>query len=245
MKLLLIEDNKPLADSLKKQLGKTYIIDACHTGEEGLQQALSGSYDIVVLDLGLPDKNGHDVCRAIRANSISVPILILTGVDDIDSRVALLDDGADDYLTKPFNVAELRARLGALLRRPVNSYTPNVLTVQDLVVDPTRRFVERAGVAISLRRKEFDILEYLVRNQGRPVTRAMILDHAWDGSKDAWNNTVDVHIKHLRDKIDRPFSTPLIHTAYGIGYMVEAATIKQEKGGAYHERRRKEYSDRR
>jgi two-component system copper resistance phosphate regulon response regulator CusR len=235
MKLLLIEDNKPLADSLKKQLGKTFIIDAFRTGEEGLQHALNGSYDIVVLDLGLPDKNGHDVCRSIRANGVSTPILILTGVDDIESRVALLDDGADDYLTKPFNVAELRARLGALLRRPTNTYTPNVLTVRDLTLDPGRRSVHRGGVPITLRRKEFDILEYLVRNQGRPVTRAMILDHAWDGSKDAWNNTVDVHIKHLRDKVDRPFGSTLIQTAYGIGYMVDAAAVTKGKGGGYYE----------
>lgn len=229
MKLLLIEDNKPLAESLKKQLGKTFIIDVAHSGEDGLHHALNGSYDVIVLDLGLPDRNGHDICRAIRGNAISTPILILTGVDDVESRVALLDDGADDYLTKPFNVAELRARLGALLRRPTDTYTANVLKVHDLTLDPVRRSVERGGMPISLRRKEFDILEYLVRNQGRPVTRAMILDHAWDGSKDAWNNTVDVHIKHLRDKVDRPFATPLIQTAYGIGYMVDAAAIT--KGG--------------
>jgi DNA-binding response OmpR family regulator len=234
MKLLLIEDNKLLAESLKKQLGRTYVIDAFRSGEEGLQQALSGSYDVIVLDLGLPDRNGHDVCRTIRANHISTPILILTGIDDVESRVALLDDGADDYLVKPFNVTELRARLSALLRRPTDTYTSNVLQVRDLILDPNRRSVERGGVPIALRRKEFDILEYLVRNQGRPVTRAMILDHAWDGSKDAWNNTVDVHIKHLRDKIDRPFGTTLIQTAYGIGYMVDANVIK-EKGGAYYE----------
>lgn len=235
MKLLLIEDNKLLAESLKKQLGKTYVIDAFRSGEEGLEQALNGSYDVIVLDLGLPDKSGHDVCRSVRANGVSTPILILTGIGDVENRVALLDDGADDYLTKPFNVAELRARLSALLRRPTETYTASVLTVRDLVLDPNRRSVERGGVPIVLRRKEFDILEYLVRNQGRPVTRAMILDHAWDGSKDAWNNTVDVHIKHLRDKIDRPFGTPLIQTAYGIGYMVDAAALTKEKGGAYHE----------
>jgi DNA-binding response OmpR family regulator len=235
MKLLLIEDNKPLSDSLKKQLGKTFVIDAFRSGEEGMQQALNGSYDVIVLDLGLPDKSGRDVCQGIRSNGVTTPILILTGVDDVASRVALLDDGADDYLTKPFNVAELRARLNALLRRPTNTYTSTLLTVRDLVLDPNRRSVERDGTPIHLRRKEFDILEYLVRNQGRPVTRAMILDHAWDGSKDAWNNTVDVHIKHLRDKIDRPFGTTLIQTAYGIGYMVDAAAVTKEKGGVYHE----------
>src|SRR4029079_1559655 len=124
-------------------------------------------------------------------------------------------------LTKPFSVAELRARLGALLRRPAAAISSEIFTVQDLIVDPHRRRVERANVPIHLRRKEFDILEYLIRNRGRPVTRSMILDHAWDGTKDTWNNTVDVHIKHLRDKIDRPFGTPLIKTAYGIGYMID------------------------
>src|SRR5262249_38783942 len=152
---------------------------------------------------------------------VHTPILVLTGIDDLNSRVALLNAGADDYVTKPFSIAELKARLGAILRRAPNSYNSSVLSVQDLTIDSERRPVERRGVVIALRRKEFDILEYLVRNSGRPVTRAMILDHVWDGTKDAWNNTVDVHIKHLRDKVDRPFDAPLIKTAYGIGYMID------------------------
>jgi DNA-binding response OmpR family regulator len=221
MKILLIEDNKSLAESLKKHLGKSFVIDAVGTGEEGLQQALVGGQDVIILDLSLPDKNGFDVCKALRAAHVNTPILILTGAADLATRVTLLNAGADDFLTKPFSVAELKARLGALLRRPPAIFTTDVMVVQDLTVDSTRRRVERAGTPIALRRKEFDILEYLVRNRGRPVTRAMILDHAWDGSKDTWNNTVDVHIKHLRDKIDRPFKTPLIKTAYGIGYLIE------------------------
>ena len=221
MKLLLIEDNRTLAEGLKKQLGKSFVVDSVRTGEEGLQRALAGGQDIIVLDLSLPDKNGYDICRAIRLAQVSTPILILTGASDVTSRVTLLNAGADDYLTKPFSVAELRARLGALLRRPPTTYSTEVFRVQDLTVDPYRRRVERSGTPIALRRKEFDILEYLVRNRGRPVTRSMILDHAWDGTKDAWNNTVDVHIKHLRDKVDRPFETPLIKTAYGIGYMID------------------------
>jgi two-component system OmpR family response regulator len=221
MKLLLIEDNRSLADGLKKQLGKSFIIDAVRTGEEGLQRALVGGQDVIILDLALPDKNGYDVCRSIRLAQVDTPILILTGAADVTSRVTLLNGGADDYVTKPFSVAELRARLGALLRRPPIALENDVFTIQDLTIDPHRRRVERAGVHIPLRRKEFDILEYLVRNRGRPVTRSMILDHAWDGSKDTWNNTVDVHIKHLRDKVDRPFGKPLIKTAYGIGYMID------------------------
>ena len=221
MKILLIEDSRSLADGLKKQLGKSFVVDCARTGEEGLEKALTGGQDIIILDLSLPDKNGYDICRAIRLAQISTPILILTGASDITSRVTMLNAGADDYLTKPFSVAELRARLGALLRRPPTVFAAEVFKIQDLMVDPDRRRVERGGVQIALRRKEFDILEYLVRNRGRPVTRSMILDHAWDGTKDAWNNTVDVHIKHLRDKIDRPFETPLIKTAYGIGYMID------------------------
>ncbi len=221
MKLLLIEDSRTLADGLKKQLGKTFVVDAVRTGEEGLERALTGGQDIIILDLSLPDKNGYDICKSIRLAEVNTPILILTGASDVTSRVTLLNAGADDYLTKPFSVAELKARLAALLRRPPATFSPEVFRVSDLVVDPHRRRVERAGTQIALRRKEFDILEYLMRNRGRPVTRAMILDHAWDGTKDAWNNTVDVHIKHLRDKIDRPFESPLIKTAYGIGYMID------------------------
>jgi len=221
MKILLIEDNRTLADSLKKQLGKNFVVDTVRTGEEGLQRALTGGQDVIVLDLSLPDKSGYDVCRSIRLAQVSTPIIILTGAADVTSRVTLLNAGADDYLTKPFSVAELRARLGALLRRAPITISSDIFKVQDLVVDPHRRRVERGGTIIALRRKEFDILEYLVRNRGRPVTRSMILDHVWDGTKDTWNNTVDVHIKHLRDKVDRPFESPLIKTAYGIGYMID------------------------
>lgn len=221
MKLLLIEDNRPLAESIKKYLSKTFIVVSCRDGEEGLQTALSSSFDVIVLDLGLPTKNGYEICKAIRVNGIHTPLLILTGNDDVPTRVALLNLGADDYVTKPFHMAELRARLGALLRRSGEEYHDGQLRVSDLIVDSERRCAERQGVHIPLRRKEFDILECLVRNRGRPVTRSMILDYAWDGTRESWNNTVDVHIKHLRDKIDRPFNSRLIKTAYGIGYVID------------------------
>lgn len=221
MKLLLIEDNRPLAESIKKYLHKTFVVVLSHDGEDGLQQALTGTFDAIVLDLGLPGKNGYEVCKNVRMNHVHTPILVLTGTDDVLSKVTLLNMGADDYITKPFHVAELRARLGALLRRAPDDYHSGKLTISDLTLDPDRRRVERRGVRIDLRRKEFDILECLVRNRGRPVTRSMILDYAWDGSKESWNNTVDVHIKHLRDKIDRPFKSRLIRTAYGIGYVID------------------------
>lgn len=221
MKLLLIEDNRPLAESIKKYLSKSFVVSVCRDGEQGLQTALSGTFDVIVLDLGLPTKNGYEICKAIRANNVHTPVLILTGNDDVPTRVALLNAGADDYLSKPFHMAELRARLGALIRRGAEELRAAQITVSDLILDSERRRVERGGVRIPLRRKEFDILECLVRNRGRPVTRSMILDYAWDGTKESWNNTVDVHIKHLRDKIDRPYGSRLIRTAYGIGYIID------------------------
>ena len=223
MKLLVIEDNRSLTESLKEHLSKMFVVDIAHNGEEGLHQAFSGGYDAIILDLHLPDKDGYEICKTLRLNRVRTPILILTGEADISSRVALLNGGADDYVIKPFSMAELRARLGALLRRAPSNYNNSVMIINDLVIDPGRRRVVRAGVTIPLRRKEFDILEYLIRNRGRAVTRAMILDHAWDANKDTWHNTVDVHIKHLRDKIDRPFGGKLIKTAYGIGYMIDDA----------------------
>lgn len=221
MKLLVIEDNRSLADSLKRHLGKTFVVDVARNGEEGLRQVFNGHHDVILLDLHLPDTNGFDVCQTIRAAGVTTPILILTAVTDIPSRVTLLNAGADDYVTKPFSMAELRARLNALLRRAPSATGITVLKVHDLVIDPARRQVVRSGIPIALRRKEFDILEYLVRNRGRAVSRSNIVDHAWDTGKETWHNTVDVHIKHLRDKIDKPFGTPLIKTAYGIGYMID------------------------
>lgn len=221
MKILIIEDNRTLADSLKRHLGKTFVVDICRNGEEGAKHAAAGNHSLIILDLHLPDMHGRDVCIALREAGVTIPILILTAEADIPQRVALLNAGADDYVTKPFSMAELRARLNALLRRSPTIAGAGVLRIQDLTVDPARRQVVRSGVTIPLRRKEFDILEYLVRNRGQAVSRASIVDHAWDTGKETWHNTVDVHIKHLRDKIDRPFKKSLIKTAYGIGYMID------------------------
>lgn len=222
-KLLLIEDNLSLASRLQLQLSDVFMVSHASTGTTGLQQIRSGSYDLVILDLTLPDMSGYDVCHIAREEGIQIPILILTGVDELVTRVKLLNAGADDYLTKPFSFTELEARLQALLRRSYSDYNPHILSIDDLILDTRRRSAMRGDVSIKLRRKEFDILEYLVRNRGRIVTRAMIIDHVWESSKESWQNTVDVHIKHLRDKVDRPFaeSLPLIHTAYGIGYLVD------------------------
>lgn len=227
MKVLVIEDNIRLTDRIKKVLEKAYIVAVSFNGEDGLNLALKEDYGVIILDLGLPDIPGLEVCKALRANDVDVPILILTAVDDVSSKVQLLSSGADDYLTKPFSGAELEARVAALARRQPRQMIADTLLVQDLEINTARREVRRSGIQISLRRKEFDILEYLVSNRGRAMSREMILDHAWQDGVSSWNNTVDVHIKHLRDKVDRPFRQPLIKTAYGIGYMVEDSPNSQ------------------
>jgi DNA-binding response OmpR family regulator len=221
MKLLFIDDNVALVKSITDFLGDSWAVTPVHNGHDGISLARSNSFDIIVLDLDLPDMHGHDVCRTLRKHGVATPILILTGTIEAASKVSLLTSGADDYVTKPFDVSEFQARLTALTRRgPLYSNDPYLLKVDSLVLDPHKRQVERAGQKITLRRKEFDILEYLLRNRGRVVTRAMIMDNVWEADSDSWNNTVDVHIKCLRDKVDRPFKRALISTAYGVGYTI-------------------------
>lgn len=221
MKLLFIDDNHSLTTSVKNQLGSMYIVDSADNGYEGIAQASSVQYELIMLDLGLPDMDGLDVCRELRLSNIHAPILVITGRDDPSTLVELLNSGADDYITKPFNEHVLKARIAALLRRGQQLHPERIIDVSDLTMNVTRRQIWRSGVSITLRRKEFDILEYLITNQGHALTRSMILDHVWEAGTEGWNNTIDVHIKHLRDKIDRPFERPLIKTSYGIGYMVD------------------------
>lgn len=222
MKLLLIEDNTALVASLKDYFGADWKIDAEIEGNSGLERATTGKYDAIILDLALPDIDGRDICTSVRKRDIDTPILILSGSTDPSVKVALLRAGADDYVTKPFHAAELRARIIALMRRGhFDPEAPYLLKVDSLTLDPTSRRVERGGKKIVLRRKEFDILEYLMRNRGKIVTRTMIMDNVWEADSDSWNNTVDVHIKYLRDKVDRPFNQRLIKTAYGLGYTID------------------------
>jgi DNA-binding response OmpR family regulator len=221
--VLVVEDNQTLAERLESWLSKHYEVSVVSTGEQALATLTTNSFDIIVLDLGLPDMPGQDVCNQIRLKGIKTPIMVLTANSDVATKVDVLDMGADDYLLKPFYVGELQARLRALLRRSQIVHHGNILRVSDLVLDPTRRQVSRAGKLIEIRRKEFDILEYLMQNRGTVVTRSMIISNSWEAGADRWNNTVDVHIKYLRDKIDRPFKQKLIKTAYGVGYMIDDA----------------------
>ena len=220
MKILYIDDNRILIDRVKRLLDPAYTVDYACTGYEGVESACSVNYSLILLDLGLPDMNGYEVCKELRSAGIMAPILVLSVQKDPESSVRLLNCGADDYIIKPFNSEALKARIAALLRRSRDIREEEIVTISDMTVNVTRREVWRSGVSIPLRRKEFDILAYLTTNHGRVLTRTMIMSHVWEAGTEGWNNTVDVHIKYLRDKIDRPFEKPLIKTAYGVGYMI-------------------------
>lgn len=221
MRILIIEDDLELAQTLKAELRTSYAVDLAQTVEDGEYLAETIEYDLIILDLVLADGDGLSVCLNLRQFDVCAPILILTAKDSPEDKVKLLDCGADDYLTKPFNISELRARIRALLRRQNYHQKSIVLTLDDLKIDVIKRTVKRRNKTIRLRRKEFEILEYLLRNRGRVLTREMIVDHIWDDSYDSLSNSVDVHIKYLRDLVDRPFNKQLIKTVHGLGYMIK------------------------
>ena len=222
MKVLLIEDDAALCASLVEILHPYYMVDTAQTGADGRSKGRIHEYDAVVLDMRLPDMPGAEVCHAIRDTRPDVPILILTAVTDMAQKVAMLDAGADDYVIKPIKGQELLARLRAIIRRrSLNKPEHNALQAGDLTLNVATRTVARSGKPISLRPREFDLLEYLMRNQGTVLSRGRILEHVWETDVNPLTNTVDVHIKYLRDKIDRPFSSNLIKTVPGLGYKLE------------------------
>ncbi len=223
MKVLTIEDDDLIVKVLQRALAPTYRVEVAETGSQGMHQAEVNDYDAILLDLNLPDMHGLEVCQYLREHKVATPILVLSGQSSVDDKVRLLDAGADDYLTKPFSLEELKARLRTLLRRGLEGSQSSSLRVGDLVLNTAARWVKRANQTIQLRRKEFELLEYLMHHAGTVVTRESIIDHVWDASDVMWTNAVDVHIKHLRDKIDRPFGQPMIMTVYGVGYKLEAA----------------------
>ena len=221
MRLLVIEDDRKVASFIQTGLEQEgYAVDVLNEGSGAGEQAGAFDYDAVVLDLMLPGRSGFDVLRDIRSRKAELPVLILTARDSVEERVAGLDGGADDYMAKPFALAELSARLRALLRRGAPHET--TLRLADLEVDTIRRLVRRGGRRIDLRPKEYALLEYLLRNSGRPVTRSLIVEHVWDIHFDSVSNVVEVHVNSLRNKIDRGFSPSLIHTVRGVGYMLSA-----------------------
>ena len=219
MRILVVEDDRKVASFIQSGLRQEgHAVDVLHEGNGAGEQACAVDYDAVVLDLMLPGRSGFQVLRDIRARKPELPVLILTAKDSIDERVTGLDGGADDYMVKPFALAELSARLRALLRR--GRPHESTLRVADLEMDTIRRAVRRAGQPIDLKPKEYALLEYLMRNSDRPVTRSLIIEHVWDIHFDSISNVVEVHVNSLRSKIDRGFAVPLIHTVRGVGYML-------------------------
>jgi len=222
MRVLVVEDERRIADFISRGLSEQgYGVDIAYDGDEALHWADVAEFDVIVLDVMLPVRDGIEVCRTLRERGSRTPILMLTARDAIEDRVRGLDSGADDYLVKPFAFAELMARIRALTRRePAAKGT--VLRVGDLVLDSTTREVSRAGEHIDLTTREYALLEYLTRHPNQVLTRTMIAEHVWNYDFDNATNVIDVHIRNLRRKIDDPFPTKLIHTVRGAGYRISS-----------------------
>jgi DNA-binding response OmpR family regulator len=228
MRILLVEDNRRLSNSIRLSLvDEGYAVDTAYNGLDGQELAEMTPYDVIILDIMLPEKNGLEVCRELRNKRINTPVLILTARDAVEDRVAGLDSGADDYLVKPFAIEELRARLRALLRRESDDKTGQ-LRIGDLVLDPATHFVQRGGQSIELTAKEYALLEYFMRNPNRLITREMAESHIWSYDFQTSSNVVDVYIRRLRGKIDADFEVKLFETVRGAGYRLRAPTQKIE-----------------
>jgi DNA-binding response OmpR family regulator len=232
MRILYIEDDRELAEVIKKDLKEYFSVDTAYTGTKGWFLIQHHQYDLLIIDYILPDLDGLEVCQMTRKAGLAVPILMLTGESEVETKVNALNSGADDYLTKPFVFSELLARIRALLRRPP-AFISDTLQVADLTLDLTNQVAMRQDSIIPLRRKEFRLLEYLMRNVGQTLTKRMILEHVWEGTFDSSANVVEVNINSLRDLIDKPFKKHLIHTVYGLGYKIDT---KKKKGGDKNER---------
>jgi len=221
MRILLVEDDVAIARSLKEGLeDEAYAVDVAHDGDEGYRTVTADDYDVIILDVMLPEMNGYEVCRALRQDGNQTPILMLTARDAERDIIEGLDMGADDYLAKPFSFEVLLARLRALLRRP-NEKLEEILRVGDLTLDPSLKKVMRAAQEISLTAKEYAVLEYLMRNAGKVLPKEQIISHVWDFDADVLPNNVELFVMFLRRKIDKPFGSKLIHTVPGFGYKLE------------------------
>jgi two-component system OmpR family response regulator len=222
MRLLVVEDETKLAAILRRGLQReAYAVDVASTGTEALWMATEWDYGCIVLDVGIPPPDGFEVCRSLRARGKWTPILLLTIRDAVEDRVRGLDAGADDYLTKPFSFMELLARIRALTRRAPEA-RPLVLECDDIRLDPARHEVTRSGRALDLSPKEFSLLEFLMTHADEVMTRTAIIDNVWDFAYDGGSNVVDVYIRYLRDKVDRPFDKASIETVWGVGYRLRS-----------------------
>jgi DNA-binding response OmpR family regulator len=223
MRVLIVEDEHKIARALAKALEQdTYAVDIAYDGDEGYAMATTEPYDIAIIDRMLPGEyDGIGIVKAMRQAKVHTPVLFLSALDTVKERTAGLDAGADDYLVKPFALEELLARVRALLRRPTEQQS-DILAAGDLTMDTVTYSVQRAGKPIQLTSKEFALLEYMLRNQKRPISKEVIISHVWDYDADVLPNTVEVYVKYLRAKIDVPFKRPLLHTVRGFGYKLEA-----------------------
>lgn len=222
MRILLVEDEPRMANVIAKGLREqSYAVDVAQDGERGLYQTSINDYDVIILDVLLPQRDGYEVCRELRARGNTTPLLMLTARAAVDDRLAGFDAGADDYLTKPFSFRELLARIRALLRRD-SQLVPDVLEIADLTVDSASHRVSRANRDVQLTAKEYALLEYLARRAGQLVSRAEIAAHVWDDSFDPFSNTIEVYINRLRKKIDGRHANKLLHTRRGEGYILES-----------------------
>ncbi|HXH28464.1 MAG TPA: response regulator transcription factor [Candidatus Polarisedimenticolia bacterium] len=222
MRFLLVEDESALSNLIREGLqDDERKVDVATDGPEGIDLALKTPYDLIVLDVGLPTLSGIDVCRRLREKGLQVPILMLTARAGLQDKVQGLEMGADDYLTKPFALEELRARIQALLRRQTDTGVSPVVQVADLSLDANAHEVRRAGRTIELTSKEFALLEFLMRRAGRVLSRRVIQEHVWGARHESGTNVVDVYIRRLRQKIDRGFDPPLIRTLRGVGYQLK------------------------
>ncbi|MFC2160679.1 response regulator [Acidobacteriota bacterium] len=221
MRILVVEDDKKVAAFLQKGLREEqYAVDVCRNGEDACYEAQTHPYDVIILDIMLPGKDGFTICKELRENDVLTPILMLTAKDSLEDKVIGLSEGADDYLTKPFSFEELLARIRALLRRS-QDYKTGSLKAADLELDPLRHTVQRAGKPITLSGKEYALLEYLLRNKGIILSQSKIIDHVWDRNYDGTSNLINVYINHLREKIDKNAKVKLIKTVRGQGYKID------------------------
>jgi two-component system copper resistance phosphate regulon response regulator CusR len=221
MKILLVEDEPKVASFLKKGLSEQgYDVEQAYDGTLGAKLALENEYDLILLDVILPGISGVEVCKQVRQSRSNVSILMLTALGSTDDKINGLDSGADDYLVKPFEFQELLARIRALSRRNNEAPAGEILRIADLEMDVQKKAVVRAGVHISLTAREFKLLHFLMRNKGRVVSRVDIIEQVWETSFDTGSNVIDVYINFLRKKIDKDFSTKLIHTLVGMGYVI-------------------------
>ncbi|MEQ8221648.1 MAG: response regulator transcription factor [Candidatus Eremiobacterota bacterium] len=220
MRILLIEDEKKVARFISKGLiEESYAVDVAYDGEEGLFLAEVNDYDLIILDIMLPKKDGFEVLKTLRNKGFTTPVIMLTAKDELESKIQGLDLGADDYMTKPFAFSELMARIRAVTRRKQEK-ADNRLQLGDLVIDAVTRTVTRGNKPVELTNKEYALLEYFIRNPGRVLSRTMIAEHVWDYQFDPMTNVIDVYVNYLRQKIDRGFEKKLIHTIRGVGYVI-------------------------